>query len=91
MSTKRFQGNHLELRYKTYFAILYVPKDVRVQINRSKFYKSTETSDLKLAQTRADALVLKWKNEIAEARFKSSDPFIAEAVELRLKLTHLPQ
>lgn len=82
MPRKSFQASHLELRHKTYFAVLYVPKDVRPIIGKHKFYKSTETSDRTIAEKRAAALVLGWKNEISRARNTSPDPLIAEALEL---------
>ena len=43
MATKSFKASYVELRHKTYFAILYVPKDVRHIIGKLKFYKSTQT------------------------------------------------
>lgn len=79
---KSFHASHLELRYKTYYAVLYVPKDVRPIIGKTKFSQSTKTSDLKTAERRATALVLKWQNEISTARYNSSDPIITEALDL---------
>ena len=76
MVNKTFKPNHLELRYNTYYAVLYVPKDVRDVIGKVKFYKSTETGNLKLAQTIASVFVTKWKSEIDSARSKSDEPII---------------
>lgn len=86
MARKSFHAAHLELRNKTYFAVLYVPKDVRLLLNKSKFTKSTRTGDSRLAQQRADAFVLGWKNQISQARNQSDDPLIAEAQDLLMNL-----
>ena len=82
MPLQSFKPNHLELRYKTYFALLVVPKDVRHIIGKSKFFETTGTSDLKIAQSIATLKVIKWKSEIASARAKTSDPDINSAMEL---------
>lgn len=82
MAKKTFAGSHVELRYNTYFAVLYVPKDVRHIIGKIKFYKSTETGNLKLAETRASAWVLGWKAQIANARASADDEIIRSALGL---------
>jgi len=82
MFKKSFRASHLEFRYKTFYAILYVPKDVRHALGKTKFTKSTKTSDVKIAQQRADAFVIGWQAEIARARLDSDDPIISEALEL---------
>lgn len=82
MTNKFTKFSYIELRYRTYYAVYYVPKDVRHIINKSKFYQSLKTSDLKLAEYRAQALVVAWKAEIASARAKSDDPIINSALEL---------
>ena len=79
---KKFSANHLELRYRTYFAVLYIPKDVQVALGKSKFFETTGTGDLKVAQSIASMKVIKWKAEIANARSKSDDPVINSATEL---------
>lgn len=81
--SKPFRAEHLELRHKTYFAILYIPKDVRYVFGKNKFYKSTGTSDLKTAQVIAGQFVLGWKNLISAARFNSEDRLINSAYSLR--------
>lgn len=89
MSKKPFKPKHLELRYKTYFALLVVPKDVRDILGRSKFFETTGTGDLAIAQPLANLKIIKWKSEIAIARTKSNDPSINSAIELnRLRLTN---
>ena len=86
MVKKSSKASHLELRYQTYYAVLYVPKDVRHIIGKGKFFKSTQTSNLKIAQQRAIALVLGWQAEIDNARYQADDPFIASALGLREEL-----
>ena len=83
MVNKTFKGNYLELRHNTYYVVLYVPKDVKNVIGKHKFYKSTETGNLKVAQTIASVFVMKWKAEIESARSKSDEPIINSALHLR--------
>ena len=82
MPIKSFRASNLELRHKTYFAVLYVPKDVQHILDRTKFSRSTKTGDLALAERRASAFVLPWRAEISTARHEAPDPLIAEAQEL---------
>jgi len=82
MSKKRFKPSHLERRYNTYFATLVVPKDVRHIIGKSKFFETTHTGDLRIAESQATLKVIKWKAEIAEARTKTDDPILNSAIEL---------
>lgn len=82
MPKHSFQASHLELRYKTYYAVLYVPRGVRHLVGKTKFSRSTGTSNLLIAERRANALVLAWKAEIERAQFTAPDPIIAEAVDL---------
>lgn len=90
MTKKSFKPTHLELRHKTYFALLVVPKDVRHIIGKSKFFETTGTGDLKIAQSLATLKVIKWKAEIASARTKTADPDINSAIELRRMLKTTP-
>lgn len=82
MPRQTFQAAHLEMRHKTYFAVLYVPKDVRLYIGKSKFTRSTETGDLKRAEQRANVFVIGWKAEISRARQEEPDLIISEAMDL---------
>lgn len=68
MGKKSFKASHIEKRYNTYFAVLYVPTDVRHIIKKAKFYKSTETDNQKQAEAIAAVLVINWKNQIQKAR-----------------------
>jgi integrase len=90
MAPKHFKPNHLELRYQTYFAVLVVPKDVRHIVGKSKFFETTGTGDLKIAQSLANLKVIKWKAEIATARTNTSDPIINSALELNRMLKTSP-
>ena len=83
MARKRIQETHLELRYNTYYAVLYVPKDVVPTLQRTKFSQSTKTGDKRIAVERAKVLVFEWKRQIQVARHESLDPFIESALSLR--------
>jgi integrase len=88
---KSFRPRHLELRHRTYFAVLTVPKDVQFILGTKRFFKTTETSDLRIAQAKADLLVIKWKAEIANARNRTNDPILDSAKELNLLLKSSPR
>jgi integrase len=82
MAKKPFNPTHLELRYRTYFAVLKVPKDVQHIIGRSSFFATTGTHDLRIARLDAALKVIKWKAEIASARARTEDPILNSAIEL---------
>lgn len=82
MAKKSFNATHLELRHKTYFAVLKVPKDVQHIIGRSSFFSTTGTGDLRIARSDAALKVIKWKAEIASARSRIEDPILRSAKEL---------
>ena len=86
MARKPSKESHLELRYNTYYAVLYIPKDVVPAIGKTKFTQSTKTGDKRLAAERAQALVIGWKQKIALARNESPDPIISTALYLRSHL-----
>ena len=86
MARESFQASHIELRHKTYYAVLYIPKDVRLVIGKTKFSRSTETGDQRIAERRAAAFALGWQAEISSARHESRDPLIAEAQDLLFNL-----
>lgn len=83
MAKKSFNPTHLELRYKTYYAVLKVPKDVQHIIGRSSFFETTGTGDLRIARSDAALKVIKWKAEIASARSRTEDPILQSALELK--------
>jgi integrase len=86
MGKKPFKASHVERRYNTYYAVLYVPADVRHIIKKAKFYKSTETDDLKKAEAIAAVWVINWKNQIEKARtivnVNSADANVQSATKL---------
>lgn len=91
MAKKSFKPSNVELRYKTYYAVFYVPKDVQHTLGRTKFTRSTETGDRALAERRASAFVTSWKAFIADATHQSPDPVIADALSLHAELTRHPR
>ncbi len=58
----------IELRNRTYFAYLDVPKDVRAKLKRRIFRKTLKTDSRSVAKRRAAPFVAHWKAEIAKAR-----------------------
>ncbi|HJN03894.1 MAG TPA: DUF6538 domain-containing protein, partial [Alphaproteobacteria bacterium] len=58
----------IELRYRTYFAYLDVPKDVRKKLNRRVFRRTLQTDSRSVAERRMAPLIAQWKAEIAKAR-----------------------
>ena len=90
MPKRPFRPQHLELRHKTYFALLTIPKDVQHILGRTRFFKTTGTGDLKIAQAKADLFVIRWKAEIANARQNTDDPIINSALELNRMASTTP-
>lgn len=82
--------SHLVKRYNTYFAVLYVPKEIQYVVGKAKFSKSTGTDNKKLAETIAQVYVMGWKAEIETARSKSDDPLIQSAKDIRKLLKSSP-
>ncbi len=58
----------IELRYRTYFAYLDVPKDVRGKLGRRVFRRTLQTDSRSVAERRMAPLIAQWKAEIAKAR-----------------------
>jgi len=90
MVKKTSKPSHLIKRYNTYFAVLYVPKDIQYIVGKAKFSKSTGTDNRKLAETIAQVHVMGWKAEIESARSKSDDPLIQSAKDIRKLLKSSP-
>lgn len=90
MPKRPSRPSHLVKRYNTYFAVLYVPKEIQYIIGKAKFSKSTGTDNRKLAETIAQVYVLGWKAEIEAARSKSDDPLIQSAKDIRKLLKSSP-
>lgn len=70
-------SDYLQLRGKTWYAVLDVPKDVRDIIGKTKFKQSLKTLSRKEAKPLANLLVASWKQQIEIAR--SQDPNIDTA------------
>jgi integrase len=87
---KTSKPSHLVKRFNTYFAVLYVPKEIQYIIGKAKFSKSTGTDNRKLAETIAQVYVMGWKAEIEAARSKSDDPLIQSAKDIRKLLKSSP-
>lgn len=77
---------NIELRRNTWFATLHVPKDVQHVIGKSKFFQTLQTTDKRVAESRAATLVAQWKARIAAARGQS-DPFVEKALMWRQEIT----
>ena len=58
----------VELRHRTYFAYLDVPKDVRRGLRRRVFRQTLKTDSRSVAERRAAPLIAQWKSEIARMR-----------------------
>lgn len=58
----------IELRHRTYFAYLDVPKDVRKGLRRRVFRQTLKTDSRSVAERRAAPLIAQWKAEIARRR-----------------------
>jgi len=82
---------YLVKRYNTYFAVLYIPKDIQYVIGKKKFIKTTCEQNIKLAQAIANVFVMGWKAEIASARSKSDEPLINSAKEIKKLLKSSPK
>jgi len=91
MVKRESKPSHLIKRYNTYFAVLFVPKDIQYIIGKAKFSKSTGTDNKKLAETIAQVHVMGWKAEIESARSKSDDPLIQSAKDIRKLLKSSPR
>ena len=58
----------IELRYRTYFAYLDVPLDVRAKLGRRVFRQTLKTDSPSIAGRRAAPIVAQWQAAIAAAR-----------------------
>ena len=58
----------IELRHRTYFAYLDVPKDVREVLRRRVFRQTLKTDSRSVAERRAAPMIAQWKSEIARVR-----------------------
>ena len=58
----------IELRHRTYFAYLDVPKDVRRILGRRIYRQTLQTDSRTVAERRMAPLIAQWKTDIAKAR-----------------------
>ena len=58
----------IELRYRTYFATLRVPDDLRAKLGRSVFRQTLQTDSKRTAEQRAAPLIAQWRSQIEAAR-----------------------
>jgi integrase len=63
---------HIELRHRTYLAVLEIPRQLRRKLGR-RFVKSLETDSPTVAERRAAPLIAGWRRQIAEARGEADD------------------
>jgi integrase len=86
MARQAHKSSHLERRHRTWYAVLVIPEDARHRLGKSKFFKSTQTSDRYRAEMIAAGYVSTWKKLIEDARFQTDDTLIDEALELSHEL-----
>ena len=75
--------NHIQLRGKSYYARLNVPKDLRPHWGKSELIQSLKTSDHKIAQARAMSVIGDWKQEFHQLR-AGGGSFERQAMEVRM-------
>lgn len=84
--------SHLEKRANRWYAVLTIPSDTRPAFGgKIRFVKSTGTTDKRVAQARAYALVAEWKDQIARARGTEQEEgsFLEGVLEYRQQLSDL--
>lgn len=86
MARQAHKSSHLERRHRTWYAVLVVPEDARHRLGKSKFFKSTKTSDRYKAELIAAGYVNTWKKLIEDARFRTDVTLIDDALELNHEL-----
>lgn len=64
---------YLEKRYRCWYAVLDVPKDVQAKIGKKRFFVSLKTESQTEAERLVHLRVGRWKAEIAAARTGSTD------------------
>lgn len=58
----------IEMRHRTYFAYLDIPKDVRATLARRVYRQTLQTASRTVAERRAAPIIARWKSDIATAR-----------------------
>ena len=59
---------HLEKRRQGWYAVLNVPVDVQLELDRKRFRASLKTRDERVALRLAKPVIAHWQNQIARAR-----------------------
>jgi hypothetical protein len=66
---------HTEIRHKTFYAVMGIPKDVRTSFGgKLRFIQSLKTDSFAEAEDRSILVVHQWKRLIAEARSGRVNP-----------------
>lgn len=80
---KLFIPKHLQLKRRTYFAVLDIPKDVKDEFSFFRFCETTGERDIQQAQRIAIEKVTEWKKQIQQVREKHTNKIINSALQLR--------
>ena len=59
---------HLEKRRQGWYAVLNVPVDVQLELDRKRFRASLKTRDERVALRLAKPVIAHWQNQITRAR-----------------------
>lgn len=78
-------AQYLEKQWNTYFAVVYVPKDVQARFGKKKFCKSLGTDSKSEADRLKLPYVAEWKALIAAAR-KTKGPLDTKAISEEVRL-----
>ena len=73
---------YLQQRYRTWYAVLEIPKVLRPKLGGARFFRSLKTDSQRLAEMRAMPLVAEWKRLIEAAR-TGNEPLELEAHRFR--------
>jgi hypothetical protein len=63
-------GQYLITQFKTYYAVMQVPKDLHVTLGKKKFIQTLETHNFAEAEIRKLPHIHRWKSLIKAARAK---------------------
>jgi len=83
MVKRKSKPSHLEKRYNTYFAIIYVPKDLQTILGKTRISETTGTGNLRIAENFAQNFVFKWRLKFDSLRQNSDDPILKSALQLK--------
>lgn len=66
--------SYLQYRYKTWYAVLEIPKKLRPVFGKSRFFQSLKTDSQRVAEHRVLPVVANWKRQIELARTGNERP-----------------